>query len=222
MKTNLFHMDLTDEAINSYKIAEMKVGLHEDWSNRMEVRKNCEKRAKAILDKPTSNLEASDIFFNNLNDFEDMGALNLLNVDSNLQRRGRFGQQIPNVLKYLFEGKSRDQKLNFDNLKHFKQNYDLLTRSRDDAELEEAFNSLIKNFGIFTPTLILYLRDSDRYNIMTENYAKEILILPESYRKDFHFYSEYNDFLNKMKAKLNLLPQEMDLVLFWYKKEKLD
>lgn len=210
-------------------IKDGQTGIRGDWEKRMHDRKKCEEMALEILLKPLTQLKPEDMFRGDETNLNKMGALNLLDIDAILLdgtiKKTRFGQLIPANSKFLFDGQFSSNKFNTGNFKIFKEAFDILILTDQHiTEIEKNFNKLIEIKGVraFMPSLILYLKDGLKYNIMTKSFADKLLKKSNIYRDDFTFYQKYNDFINKFKNEFSLNPQEIDCILSSYNNSKWD
>ncbi len=82
------------------------------------------------------------------------------------------------------------------------------------AVLNDFVNSDIKGSGIGLPTVILYLRNSEKYNIMMKKMVKGLnrLVGENKYLKKIESYIEYNKALNDFKKQNDLLPPMLDIL----------
>lgn len=225
IENDIFKIDFSIDRLNSIKENEIKPG--ETWEKRMQVRKRYEEKAIDILSKPSKKLTPYDLFVSNENDIDKMGAFNYLDIDAILNNgkiiKSRFGQLIPSNTKFLFNRK--DTKLQFHNVnfEKFKNSFDGIMSSRNGIDIEKYYSELIAIPGIKAlPTLVLYLKNGNQYNIMTEKFAKKILKNEDNFSDEFKFYMKYNTFINTFKNEFNLRPQEIDLILYAYKNPKYD
>ena len=92
--------------------------------------------------------------------------------------------------------------------------------SAQESELKEILNDYytqkpIKNAGRAFPSLILYIRDPDKFNNCFHRMIKGLKSLTnfsnDGYSGDFYF--EYNDKVNQLKEEYGLIPEELDILL---------
>ncbi len=226
LENDIFKIDLSIDRLNSIK--ENQVKSRGDWEKRMQIRKKYEKIAIEILSKPSEMLRPYDFFVNNENDIDKIGAFNLLDIDAILNNgkiiKARFCQLIPSNTKYLFNRKDTKLQFHIANFQKFKNSFDGIMNSQNVNYIEKYYSDLltIKGIKAFMPTLILYLKDGNNYNIMTERFAKKVLKNEHNFSNEYNFYIKYNTFINTFKNTLNLHPQEIDLILSSYNNPKWD
>lgn len=222
----MFEINFNTDLLNSIK--EDQIRRKGDWVKRMKIRKYYEEKATAILSKSIKELSPYDIFVKDESDINKFGALNFLDIDAILEDgkiiKARFGRFIPSNTKYLFDKEQHEIRFNSVNFQKFKDNFDAIMQSNNSSEISKYYSDLltIQGIKVFTPSLILYLKNEKEYNIMTEIFAKKILKNKSNYSENFDFYLKYNSFINHFKNSFDLFPQEIDLLLSIYNNSKRD
>ena len=85
-----------------------------------------------------------------------------------------------------------------------------------ESFIEEYFNKMpIKHAGVAFPSVILYVRDPDKYNLCFRKMVDGFKQLTGFSNTAFNsaFYFKYNDKANAFRKKHNLRPQELDILL---------
>ena len=183
----------------SIKIA--KIQEEHISEKRISIRKNAEDGARALMEEKVGHFDKEDIkeFFK------------LMNQDfwQGKTRNDRFGlAYIGKNLNVLTE--------QIDAVNEWMEMFWTASESELKSHIDKYYKEKpIKNAGTAFPSMILYLRDSSKFNLCFKLMVKGLSILTDFSDKGYSgkFYFNYNNEVNNLKNDFSLLPQEVDIIL---------